>query len=1274
MPKSGERRETIRLRIGFVHSILRFLYLVEWAPKSSARVGDPVTDSIRVDFHCHSSLSDGDHLPAQVAHLLADSGALWGALTDHNTIAGQEQFRLAFESRGSHCISGVEMDARSAAGVLHILGYGIDPQNDQLCKVLADVRHPMRSSAHSLISRAKNLGRAQHNGADRDPSPGERAATDGRPPDSTEVIRLIHQAGGRAFLAHPLESLGSLEDIDAALDWLVPQGLDGLEALHKPYSEDTMARLTAMATERGLLVIAGSDFHGVHHTDGASPGVDMPTEYWEQFMSSLQGGTLDTSRRFIERVFGPQWGRFILRIVLPAVLAVVLFVLAIFLVLIPSVEDQLLEGKKETTQELTRAAVSILGEYYAEETSGGLTTADAQAQAIARIQNLRWGDENKDYFWITDMHPTMIMHPYLPELNGKDLTDYPDLRGKKLFVAFVDAVRDDGAGFVDYYWQWQDDPNVVVPKLSYVEEFAPWGWVIGTGIYIEDVKASIASFERNLIYISLAILVVVALLLFYGARQSMNIEKKRTVAEKGLKESHERYRALVEAATEGLLMTLEGKAAYSNAPLLDMLGYSADELAALDASELFAAETAKDRKVLEDLSSLETSEAAPPDIEARLRTKKGGYVEALLTVTPIMMAGKQGFIYIVKSLKGQKAMEAALDETRRQFRTMSNAINLGVFRSTWGRKASLVEANPAMRSILHLPATSDIVGVDWLERIIDADKREALVARLNADKVVQDFQLGLRRDDGGRVDVSVFAVLAEDGDGQALYCDGIFEDITSQRKGEEEREALIAQLQTSLFFLQEPVAGSTQPAVLLDMGEPISRAAALMNKHRVGAIFVTGPDNELMGVVTDHDFRERVVAGSLDYAAPIRSIMTAPVATISDDAPLYEALLRMQEREVDNLGIVNQAGQLTGFVRLRDLLNYQSSSSVIITDSVRRSRSVGDIVEAHEKLPALVKAVVDSGAETRYVNRIVSGVSDAVVQRLLAMAIEQLGPAPTRFTFLALGSEGREEQTLLTDQDNALIYEDPQPEQAEEVAKYFLELGTLVCDWLDQVGYSYCDGGVMAKNPRWNQPESMWRSQFSQWIHNAGPQELLELNMLFDFRSVAGEAQIARSLRKSVLEEMQAYPLFFLHFAQNTLLYKPPLNLLGNLQTTADGEGTKALSLKEAVMPIVNFARLYSLKYGIDSTNTLDRLSELRDRGVISRESFEQMVPDYETLMRIRLRRQALAIEQGAKPSNLVSPEDLTSAEEMKLKRLFATAVDLRKKISFDFLGGIAGF
>jgi len=968
------------------------------------------------------------------------------------------------------------------------------------------------------------------------------------------------------------------------------------------------------------------------------------------------------------------WRSFLLRIVLPAVLAGVLFVLAIFLILIPAMERQLMEGKKQTTQELTRAAVSVLQEYYNDETAGRLTRQQAQTEAAARIELLRYGDDGKDYFWITDMHPTMVMHPYLPELDGQDLSNYEDLRGKKMFVAFVDAVRENGSGFVDYYWQWKDNPNRIVPKLSYVEEFKPWQWVIGTGIYIEDVNQGIARVQRSVSYISLAIVIAIALLLFYVARQSLKIERRRARAEQALHESHERYRALVEAATEGLLMSFEGKCSYANKPLLDMLGYTSEKLADKEVSGLLLTESVNDRKAVEIIESLSKGDMAPSPFEARLRSKDGRPVEVLLAATPISLAGKTGFILIARSLSGQRAMEAALDETRRQFRTMSNAISLGVFRSSWGRKAALMDVNPAMRRIIGLAPTADLIGADWLDRIIDADARSALVARLNRDKVIEDYQVGLRREDGGRIDISLFAVLVDDADGRPRYCDGIFEDITEQRRAEEEREALIAQLQTSLFFLQEPIAKSVVPAVSLAMNQSISRAASLMTKSGTTAVFITGPEGEFVGILTDHDFRERVVASGLDLGSPVRSIMTSPVASITCHAVVYEALLRMQEKNIDHLAVVDDAGALVGIIRHRDLVRYQRSSSVIITDSISRAGSIDDIVEAYERLPELVSAVVDTGANVRYVNRIISSVSDAIVQRLLGLAMDELGPAPARFAFLTLGSGGREEQTLLADQDNALLYEDLPPEGADEAGEYFLALATRVCNGLDKVGYSFCEGGVMARNPRWNQPLSSWRAQFAYWIHNADPQELLELNMLFDFRSVNGEQELARDLRRWVFDQMEAYPLFFLHFAQNALLYKPPLGVFGNIQVASSGEGPKALSLKEAAIPIVNFARLYALKHRIDSTNTLDRLAELRERGVLGSETYEALAPDYAALARLRLRRQAVALRENRKPTNSISPEEWTSAEETRLKRLFSLTAELRKKISYDFLGGIAGF
>lgn len=216
-----------------------------------------------------------------------------------------------------------------------------------------------------------------------------------------------------------------------------------------------------------------------------------------------------------------------IRIGLPALLTLVLFVTAIFFFILPALEESFLARKREMIRELTESAWSILATCEGWEKEGVMSRKEAQDRAVAQIRNLRYGPENKDYFWINDMVPRMVMHPYRSDLDGRDVSNFQDPRGKRLFVAFVQVVRKQGAGYVDYMWQWKDDPGKIVPKLSYVKGFEPWHWIIGTGIYIEDVHAEIALFRRKLSTVSAGILLVVSLLAFYIIRQTVLAERMR---------------------------------------------------------------------------------------------------------------------------------------------------------------------------------------------------------------------------------------------------------------------------------------------------------------------------------------------------------------------------------------------------------------------------------------------------------------------------------------------------------------------------------------------------------------------------------------------------------------------------------------------------------------------------------------------------------------------------------------------------------------------------
>jgi len=241
---------------------------------------------IRVDLHCHSSASDGDHSPGYVAHQLASADVVWASLTDHNSVAGLRSFHSAVERRGMRYIPGLEVHAQSAKGPVHLLAFGFDPENQALLKAIDLLRQPMWNSARQWFGRLFSR--------DKDAAPADPATPpDGHDPprkelpDTAESIRLIHEAGGLALLAHPLAGLKTIERLEDYLDWLQPQGLDGIEAFYKLYFRSTQQELLELAEHRGLLTTGGSDFHGLHNSDGTSPGVDMPLEQLERFVAAL---------------------------------------------------------------------------------------------------------------------------------------------------------------------------------------------------------------------------------------------------------------------------------------------------------------------------------------------------------------------------------------------------------------------------------------------------------------------------------------------------------------------------------------------------------------------------------------------------------------------------------------------------------------------------------------------------------------------------------------------------------------------------------------------------------------------------------------------------------------------------------------------------------------------------------------------------------------------------------------------------------------------------
>ena len=1184
---------------------------------------------IRVDFHLHSDLSDGYFTPAILAERVANAGVHFAALTDHHSLDGTRVFREVFARRGGVSVSGVELNVAYGDKEIHILCYGFDLD---------------RTSVRGLLKNS---------------------------PDFSTVLKIIHEAGGIVFLAHPLHTWKEHDELEKILHNMKKEGLDGIEALYGPYSDKDRVFLVELAEKNSLLVSAGSDFHCPDRAYISELGVEIPSEQWKKFRNalpifreSLNNGIKEDKEISQERKKVLNWRWFFLHILIPSILAITLFVSVIFGIIIPSFEEDLLARKREMIKELTNSAWSVLLEYNKEAEEGTITINEAQKNAVERIKYMRYGKEGKDYFWITDIHPNMIMHPYREDLNGKDLSDFKDPHGIKLFVEIVKLVQKKDEGYVEYVWQWKDDPERLVPKESYVRLFKPWGWIIGTGIYIEDENREIDSITRRFIELSVAITLIIGLLLIYIAHQSFKIERRRSLAERDLQEAYEKYRILVEASTEGTLMILGHRCTYANKSMLKMLGYSELELPMLDIHDLFISEGDKLNPFIDYINSVMEEKEVSKNIEATIKRKNGIFLDVLLTPTKIEIAGKKGCILLTKDIRGHKEIMARLGESVEKYKALTDTINIGVFRARSGSKWPLLEANPAARNILGLDGDEPHLQKDLSDIFAVIDERERFFKTLQAEGSIKEAFLQIHRSDGNISTVSVSAVLVPGEDGHPRFCDGTLEDVTERRKRETERESLISQLQTSLLFMNEPVTNNITPLISCSVNLSIEEAAKLMSRYKYSALCITAEDDNVVGIVSDYDFRERVVSEGIDTSLPVLEIMTAPVVFISSNALVYEAIFLMLEKNIRHLVVRNLQRKAIGILRNTELLRFHNYSPAVLLQEIQRSSSQEEVAKGSERLPRLVRFLINSGTQPRNLTHIVSTFADTVADRLISFAIQELGPPPVPFAFMVFGSEGREEQTLLTDQDNSIIYENSSHEISEEVENYFKELSEIVCKGLNNSGYRFCKGGSMAHNPRWRTSLSQWKKYFTQWIKEPNSQELLQFNIFFDFRGISGEVKLVNELRRYIQDILIHNQHFFFHLAKNTLQCKIPIGLFGQIVTDTSG-----LNIKEAMLPIVNFARLYALKNNIEDTNTVDRLQRLSVISVLKKDSYQELMQAYDFLMLLRYKHQARLISEHREPDNFINLKDLTHIELTTLKQAFSCIAMVQKRIKFDFPG-----
>lgn len=434
----------------------------------------------------------------------------------------------------------------------------------------------------------------------------------------------------------------------------------------------------------------------------------------------------------------------------------------------------------------------------------------------------------------------------------------------------------------------------------------------------------------------------------------------------------------------------------------------------------------------------------------------------------------------------------------------------------------------------------------------------------------------------------------------------------------------------------------------------IKEAAGIMSEKRISSLVLVDPEGVPVGIVTDRDLRDKVVSKGRSVDDKISSIMS--VSLIKSDARDYcfDALLKMIRYNIHHLLVVDE-GRLKGIITNHDFMMLQGASPLSIAKEIESQYSVDRLIPASKKINETVNLLLKEGAKASNITRIITEINDRLVKKILEIAERKFGPAPLNFCWIVYGSEGRKEQTFKTDQDNAIIYEDPASEIEEEKAKkYFSEFTVFVRDSLVKCGFPLCPADYMASNPEWRQPLSVWKKYFSKWISSPTPDSILKSLIFFDFRHLFGDSGLANELKTHLSLATKEQKEFFSEMADAITKNRPPLGIFKKIIVEKNGEHRNELNLKiRGIAPLVDIVRLFAIDAGIAETSTLERIRLMKDGHPILKKYADDIEQAFEFMALLRIHNQIEQAGKGELPDNYINPGKLSNLEKKILKESF---------------------
>ncbi|MGB5446142.1 MAG: DUF294 nucleotidyltransferase-like domain-containing protein [Psychromonas sp.] len=463
----------------------------------------------------------------------------------------------------------------------------------------------------------------------------------------------------------------------------------------------------------------------------------------------------------------------------------------------------------------------------------------------------------------------------------------------------------------------------------------------------------------------------------------------------------------------------------------------------------------------------------------------------------------------------------------------------------------------------------------------------------------------------------------------------------------------------------------TRELLMIPSNSSIKSVAQTMAEENVSSVLLSDPEldgeqgHTFVGIITEHDLCTKVIASGLSVDTPVSQVMSTELISLDHNAYIFEAMLIMLRNNIHHLPILKNKKPI-GLIEVSDIIRYESQNSLLFVSSIFQQNSTEDLVLLSAQLKNCFVRMVNEDANSHMIGRAMSEIGRNFKQRLLELAEQEFGPPPVPYCFLALGSMARDEQLIVTDQDNAIILDNSY--QESQHGEYFAKLSKFVCDGLAACGYSYCTGNIMATNPEWRKTQSQWEDCFADWIDDPNPQALLNASIFFDLTGVYGRVKWAEHLYAFILRRAKKNNRFLACLARNALNRTPPLGFFKGFVMEKDGRHNNSINLKRrGTAPLADLIRVHALAIGSQAQNSFVRLEDIIEAGILPKSKGEDLQHAMELISMVRLRHQALDIESDIEPDNNVEPKNMSDFERRNLKDAFLVLSNAQNFLKYRY-------